>query len=56
MLLERFRLVKTNFLVSSLRVYHVVSDSERESFQKIPGEKFRLGQGQNHDAENPKIL
>ena len=43
------------FLLSSLRVHIVVSYSERESFHKIRGEKFKLPQGRSHGAKISKI-
>ena len=47
--LERLSVVWL-FLLSTARYEHVVSDSERESSQKIRGEKFERGPGQ-HDGD-----
>ena len=44
------------FFLPSLRFHSVVSDSERESFQKIPGETFKLIAGLTHDSGIPEIL
>ena len=48
-----------NFLLSGPSLNHEDSDSERESFQKIHGEKFKRAQGSTHGAKikkNMKIL
>ena len=45
-----------NFLPSSTTVWYVVSDSQAESFQKIPGEKFELGHGLTRAVKIPKII
>ena len=55
-ILRKIQSVVWIFLLSSLRFHIVVSDSERESFQKIRGEKFKLGPGLTHNVEIPKIL
>ena len=44
------------FLLSSPSCNTIVSDSERESFQKIRGEKFKLGSGLTRDVKNYKNL
>ena len=44
LILDRFLSVVLVFLLSSPSLYHAVSDYERESFQKIHGEKFEWHQ------------
>ena len=44
--------VVCDFLLSSPTVLYEDSDSERESFQKIRGEKFERHSGRNHEVEN----